>query len=169
MLFMAFGVHAQSDTVLNNKNFSKKNFIDSLTPKASELQTRSFSVASVGQPISQPPSANLQITFTNGSAMLTSASKNLLDQVAAVIHDDLKGFMFEINGHTDVTGQPQKNIELSERRAKSVVAYLEIKHGIDGRLSAVGKGSSELLIATKPTSPSNRRVTFINKGLADNE
>lgn len=160
------GARAESGLVLNEKNFSAQSFADALMPKAEQMQTRSIGIQS--KP-SRPPEANVDITFANGSAMLTSSSKQMLDKVAAAMHATLKPFKFEIDGHTDISGSPQKNLQLSERRAKSVVSYLETRHGIDGRLSAVGKGSAEPLVASDPASPANRRVTFVNKGMADNE
>jgi OOP family OmpA-OmpF porin len=68
----------------------------------------------------------------------------------------------EISGHTDNTGNPSYNQQLSEKRAKSVFAYL-IEKGIQiQRLTATGYG------ATRPITPNdteagrqkNRRIEF---------
>ncbi|MES2070977.1 MAG: OmpA family protein [Pseudomonadota bacterium] len=167
MTGMGAEARAESGQVLNEKNFSAQSFADALMPKAEQMQTRSIGIQS--KP-SRPPEANVDITFANGSAILTSSSKRMLDKAAAAMQaDTLKPFKFEIDGHTDISGSPQKNLQLSERRAKSVVSYLETRHGISNRLSAVGKGSAEPLVASDPASPANRRVSFVNKGMADNE
>ena len=66
----------------------------------------------------------------------------------------------EISGHTDNTGNPQKNKTLSENRAKSVYNFL-VQKGINpARLKFAGYGD------TKPVAPNtteegkqlNRRV-----------
>ena len=65
-----------------------------------------------------------------------------------------------IAGHTDADGSDSHNQDLSERRAKSVVAWL-VAHGIEAsRLTPVGRGESEP-IADNDTSAGralNRRV-----------
>lgn len=67
----------------------------------------------------------------------------------------------EIQGHTDNTGNTEKNRQLSGLRAKSVVEYLEAK-GIDpGRLQFQGYGESQP-VATNETEEGralNRRTT----------
>ncbi|HEY7472981.1 MAG TPA: OmpA family protein [Gemmatimonadota bacterium] len=65
-----------------------------------------------------------------------------------------------IEGHTDSTGEEAHNLDLSERRAAAVVAWL-VAQGIDaGRLTAVGKGESEPAASndTPEGRQENRRV-----------
>ena len=51
----------------------------------------------------------------------------------------------ELSSHTDSRGKDQYNMDLSDRRAKSAVAYL-IAKGIDAkRLEAKGYGETKLL------------------------
>jgi len=50
------------------------------------------------------------------------------------------GIGVEISGHTDNTGTPEHNQELSERRAQSVVDFLSDKGIEGGRLKAAGYG-----------------------------
>jgi outer membrane protein OmpA-like peptidoglycan-associated protein len=65
-----------------------------------------------------------------------------------------------IEGHTDSDGEDAYNLDLSNRRAQSVVAWL-VAHGIDaGRLGPVGKGEAEP-VASNTTADGkalNRRV-----------
>jgi OmpA-OmpF porin, OOP family len=68
-----------------------------------------------------------------------------------------------IEGHTDSVGPAEYNLDLSQRRANSVMKWL-VEHGIDGeRLEAHGYGLSRP-IATNQSSggrAQNRRVEFI--------
>ena len=82
------------------------------------------------------------VNFELESDRLTSESHHILDRVAGALHDrpDLK---VEVAGHTDNTGTPEYNKDLSQRRAESVRNYL-ISKGIDGsRLTARGYGETE--------------------------
>ena len=67
----------------------------------------------------------------------------------------------EVQGHTDNTGNTEKNQVLSEKRAKSVVDFL-VENGIDkNRLQAKGFGEQKP-VATNETEEGrklNRRTT----------
>jgi OmpA-OmpF porin, OOP family len=107
--------------------------------------------------------ASLLITFPTGSADLTPETVKALDTVGKALQSDrLAGFAFRVEGHADPRGGAELNLKLSEARAQSVVAYLVDKVGIlPDRLSAVGKGSAELLNTERPEAPENRRVTIV--------
>jgi len=69
----------------------------------------------------------------------------------------------EIQGHTDLAGDADKNLELSERRAYAVARYL-VKKGVGpSQLEAKGYGGTKPLIqtSTKTYHPENRRVSFV--------
>jgi OmpA-OmpF porin, OOP family len=107
--------------------------------------------------------ASLLITFPTGSADLTPETVKALDTVGKALQSDrLAGFAFRVEGHADPRGGAELNLKLSEQRAQSVVSYLVDKVGIlPDRLSAVGKGSAELLNTERPEAPENRRVTIV--------
>lgn len=107
----------------------------------------------------QQQSVNLIIQFDFDSAKLQEASKPLLNNLAvAMQRDRLKELIFKVEGHTDAKGATEYNQQLSERRAASVVNYLQ-EQGVDvNRLVFEGKGFSELLIPEKPLAMENRRV-----------
>lgn len=68
----------------------------------------------------------------------------------------------EIQGHTDSSGNPASNLELSKRRAKSVVNYL-IEHQVsDGRLTSEGYGDTRPIAdnETAEGRKQNRRTTI---------
>jgi OOP family OmpA-OmpF porin len=68
----------------------------------------------------------------------------------------------EISGHTDNTGNPQYNQQLSEKRAKSVYSYL-VQKGIGSqRLTSKGLGSTKPIASndSEDDRQRNRRIEF---------
>jgi len=99
------------------------------------------------------------VTFQTGSATLTAASLETLDQVAASLraYPDVR---VEIAGYTDDQGALAANRRLSQARADAVRAYL-IRRGVPGtQLVARGFGSANPLDSNStPTGRArNRRV-----------
>ncbi len=81
------------------------------------------------------------IGFELESAVLKPEGKLILDGILSDLRDRANQEI-SIEGHTDSTGSDAYNIDLSQRRAESVVNYLVLK-GIDrSRLNAVGVGES---------------------------
>jgi OOP family OmpA-OmpF porin len=117
---------------------------------------------------SSAPSVSLTVNFANGSADLTPDAIKALDTLGqALSSQDLAGYKFRIEGHTDTVGSAGYNRELSERRAEAVVDYIAKKYSVDpSRLQAVGMGEEGLLVQTPPQTaePRNRRVQVINLG-----
>lgn len=72
------------------------------------------------------------------------------------------GISIEIGGHTDNTGNPAYNQQLSEKRAQSVYNYLVSKGIIPKRLSAKGFGSEKPISSneTEAGRQLNRRIAF---------
>ena len=69
----------------------------------------------------------------------------------------------EIQGHTDADGNPAANLDLSNRRAASVVAALEALGVQPGRLSAKGYGETQPVAPndTPENKAKNRRIDFV--------
>lgn len=66
-----------------------------------------------------------------------------------------------IEGHSDNVGSSEKNLELSQQRAQSVVSYLADNHKIDpSRLTAVGYGETRPIAdnSTREGKQMNRRI-----------
>jgi OOP family OmpA-OmpF porin len=114
------------------------------------------------------PSASITVTFASGSWTLTPAAEQALAPLGrALSSQDLAGYRFRIEGHTDNVGDPSMNQALSERRAAAVREYLVAKFGVaPERLVAVGLGESQLLVPTPPQTSNarNRRVQVVNIG-----
>ena len=81
------------------------------------------------------------IFFATGSAKLLSKSFSSLNEVVALLKNDVD-LKLEIGGHTDNTGSEKVNQPLSENRAKAVIKYLESKGIDESRMQSAGYGSS---------------------------
>ena len=114
------------------------------------------------------PAVNLTVNFATGSAELTPDAVRTLDELGrALSSQELSGFKFRIEGHTDTVGSAEYNRALSEKRAEAVVDYIAKKFGVSpDRLQAIGMGEQGLLVSTPPQTaePRNRRVQVINLG-----
>ncbi len=101
------------------------------------------------------------IRFASGKAVIRPDSYRLLDRAAKVLKD-YPDVRLEIVGHTDSTGSRDVNIDLSQRRADAVKAYL-VGKGIDAsRLETRGVGPDEPIgdNKTKAGRAQNRRIEF---------
>jgi outer membrane protein OmpA-like peptidoglycan-associated protein len=102
------------------------------------------------------------VQFQFDSDKLTAQSEVILDGVAAVLinHPELR---LEVAGHTDSAGDDMFNLELSQRRARTVRAYL-IAKGVDaGNLTARGYGEEQPVESNANSAgrAANRRVELI--------
>ncbi|EAY30408.1 OmpA family protein [Microscilla marina] len=102
------------------------------------------------------------IFFEFAKARLLPASFPELDKLVNLLttHPQIK---VRIMGHTDNVGTDTRNLQLSNRRAKSVVTYLK-KQGIRAnRLTFKGFGESRPIDSnvTKEGRQKNRRVEFV--------
>jgi len=99
------------------------------------------------------------VNFEFDSAKLTASSTSMLDEAVKILkrHSDMK---VEIAGHTDIVGNDQYNMALSERRAQAVADYL-IAHGAKANMiSTKGYGESQPVADNGSESgrAANRRV-----------
>ena len=73
--------------------------------------------------------SDINVTFGFDKAELTPTDKKELDSFVSTIMG-AKGYILEVTGGTDSTGDTQYNYQLSQRRADAVVNYLSGKHNI---------------------------------------
>jgi OOP family OmpA-OmpF porin len=102
-----------------------------------------------------------EVLFDFDQAELKAGAYPILDEAVMVLNNnpDLK---IEIQGYTDSTGEEDYNVQLSQRRAESVMSYL-VSRGIDpARLTAKGYGSVNPVASndTPQGRAKNRRVEF---------
>ncbi|MBK6930213.1 MAG: OmpA family protein [Saprospirales bacterium] len=109
----------------------------------------------------------LPIFYELGSARLTPGSRSIIDEKLLALMTEKPLIRIEINAHTDARGSNEYNMDLSQRRAQSVVDYL-VSRGISpARLIARGYGESLLknncydgVECTEEQHAQNRRTEF---------
>lgn len=127
--------------------------------------TELVSTAPVQRTIARPVavgSANLQLSFLPGSAILTEDAKTRLTKYAAALNNPrLTARRVRIEGHTDASGSLKLNQTLSQRRAQAVADFL-VRNGLPAnRFEVVGYGSSRPLTGIPSQSAANRRVMAV--------
>ncbi|MCB1477797.1 MAG: OmpA family protein [Rhodobiaceae bacterium] len=101
------------------------------------------------------------VLFEVNSADIRAESFALLDRIAEAAQG-CQGFGIEVGGHTDSDGPEEYNLDLSQKRAQSVVRYL-VGKGVSGqRLKAVGYGETKPIASNDNDAGKarNRRIEF---------
>ena len=111
------------------------------------------------------------VTFATNKATLTAKAKENLDAIAEVFIEFPDTDLL-VEGHTDNTGNDAYNMTLSEKRAQSVVSYLESKGVTANRfeVTAYGETRPRFDNATEDGRSKNRRVEIgvsANKEMID--
>ena len=111
--------------------------------------------------------ARASIEFESNSTTMTPSSLATLDQLIAELRPSPRTAI-EIGGHTDKYGEPDYNIQLSQRRADAVRRYFT-KHGLPKQFTAVGYGASRPLSVAENRAglQRNRRIELRVKGQTD--
>ena len=104
------------------------------------------------------------ITFDVGKSVIKPESMGEINRIVQLMNDNPE-LKFEVQGHTDNTGNAASNQTLSEARAKAIVDKL-VEMGISAdRLTSVGKGQTSPIAdnSTEEGKAKNRRVEFVKK------
>jgi OOP family OmpA-OmpF porin len=100
------------------------------------------------------------IKFEIDKAVLMKSSYPRLDEIVKILrdHPDIK--KVEIQGHTDSTASEAHNLDLSRRRARTVMKYLQTKGIAASRMTTKGYGESRPIDTndTDKGRSNNRRV-----------
>ena len=101
------------------------------------------------------------IYFETDSFRILPASEPELAKLTLFLENNSK-IKIEIQGHTDNTGRPDRNLVLSELRAKSVAEYLIVKGIAKNRLQFKGLGESRPVTTNETVKGRmlNRRTTI---------
>lgn len=147
--------------------------VPNATPNSvSTSQNAAASSASNNSPSNTPtnsaaaaprPSLSLLIQFDFNSAQVRPESQQALMNLAVALKaQELIESNFAVEGHTDAKGLAEYNLKLSQQRAEAVQAFL-VKQGVAvARLTASGKGATQLANTAQPMSAENRRVRIVN-------
>ncbi|HLJ74775.1 MAG TPA: OmpA family protein, partial [Thermoanaerobaculia bacterium] len=102
------------------------------------------------------------IFFDPAKSVLKPGAKKTLDRIAAQLTGDT-AIKVSVEGHTDSVGKPEKNLELSQKRADAVRQYLISKGVGETQIIAVGKGETEPIATNKTVAgrQQNRRVELV--------
>jgi len=121
----------------------------------------------------------ISVLFKVNSSIIDATAKQTIDEAAAwakaeKAKGNANGWLCEVVGFADTSGNTAKNRALSERRAKSVIQYLVGVHNLDLRrlVQPFGFGESRPAAENKTAAgrAKNRRVEIRilqNKGIAN--
>jgi OmpA-OmpF porin, OOP family len=117
------------------------------------------------------PQDSIAVNFRLGSSILNADAKSKLDAIATKALN-AKGYVIEVTGFADATGNTERNRLLSQRRADAVIRYMVENHQIPLRriVTPYGFGESNPIAdnKTREGRAENRRVevkVLVNKGL----
>ena len=125
------------------------------------------------------PVRTISILFKLNSSIISPTARKEIDEAAAWARAEkakgnTNGWLVEVVGFADTTGNTARNRALSERRSKSVIQYLVGVHGLDLRrlVQPFGFGESKPVADNKTAAgrAKNRRVEIRilqNKGIAN--
>jgi outer membrane protein OmpA-like peptidoglycan-associated protein len=120
----------------------------------------------------------IPVLFKVNSSIIDATAKQTIDEAAAWAKEEkakgnTNGWLVQVVGFADTTGNTARNRALSERRAKAVIQYLVGVHNLDLRrlVQPFGYGDSKPVAenTTAAGRAKNRRVEIIilqNKGIA---
>ena len=104
-----------------------------------------------------------KVYFAYDSDRILPKSYELLDNVAKVINEHTEIPVIFVEGHTDSDGNDAYNLQLSDRRAKSVMRYLTETGKVETeRVRAKGFGETQPIAenTSEAGKAANRRVEF---------
>ncbi|MDD4052427.1 MAG: OmpA family protein, partial [candidate division Zixibacteria bacterium] len=103
------------------------------------------------------------LSFDIGKSDIKDSHVPLLEKVKTII-EMFPESKLAVEGHTDATGDPKANVQLSEKRAYAVMQYLRQSMLLSAdRINAIGYGS-EKPVASNETSEGrakNRRIDIV--------
>ena len=111
-------------------------------------------------PVAAPPAPppvqrNYTVLFDTGKATLSAESVSTIAKAASAFKTS-GGRAVAVSGHTDTTGTPQFNLQLSQQRAAAVQAELQ-RNGVPGpAIAALGYGEKDLPVKTAQNVPDQR-------------
>lgn len=131
-----------------------QNAANQVNGRADQLQ------ATVANLDNYKPVVDSEVHFAFNSDKLSSKAKDALDQLAGSI-GNMQHFIVTVEGGADSVGSETYNYDLSQRRARAVIQYLEQKSNIPAyRIYQIGLGEDHPVApnTTAADRAKNRRV-----------
>jgi outer membrane protein OmpA-like peptidoglycan-associated protein len=107
--------------------------------------------------------SNDKVTFPLNRAEVSEDAKKVIDEAIAPLRAENRGVFFEIEGHTDATGDATYNEKLGEERAMAVRNYMHDQYQIAlSRLEVISYGQAKPVAdnKTRDGRAQNRRVVI---------
>ncbi|MFP5213541.1 MAG: OmpA family protein [Acidobacteriota bacterium] len=118
------------------------------------------------QEVTSKPSTTIHLEFTFNSDGLTPQSVKILDELGKAMQNPvLRGYVFNIEGHTDNVGSDAYNDELSRKRARAVADYMVKTFALPWEqfeVAGFGKRRPVFSNDTESGRAQNRRVVVVN-------
>jgi outer membrane protein OmpA-like peptidoglycan-associated protein len=135
-----------------------------LPPK--KIITMGVSPASRSAAREKPIELDILIPFELNQHLISSSAVPYLKALGEALSDeDLRGYVFEIQGHTCDLGSDAFNLTLSDKRAATVKDYLVTHYPISPdqiKTEGFGKKNPKADNRTEEGRTQNRRVTVVN-------
>ena len=118
----------------------------------------------LGKALAADGRVNVQVNFATDSAQILPDSQPQIAQIAELLRQDTT-LALDVNGHTDASGNPAHNRQLSQQRAASVVAALVAAGIAAERLHPAGLGDTQPLAdnTSEEGRARNRRVELVRR------
>lgn len=106
--------------------------------------------------------STLSINFASGSATIAPGSRSQAQMLASALKSpSAAGKRFVVAGHTDSVGTRDYNLDLSKRRAETLVEFL-VENGVErSRLQPEGYGFDKPVPGLSARAAANRRVEIV--------
>lgn len=134
---------------------NKKGDVTTIGLSENENFNFEFALSSIKRPIRLN-----NILFGFNSAELNPSSKLALDTLVDVLNTN-PNISIELSAHSDMVGDDVVNLELSKKRAQSVMDYLISKNIAADRLQSQGYGKTQPVVADKQMA---QKHSFMKEG-----
>jgi outer membrane protein OmpA-like peptidoglycan-associated protein len=107
--------------------------------------------------------SNDKVRFPVNKAEISDEAKAMIDEAVGPLVKENRGVWFEIEGHTDNTGDAAYNFKLGEERAMAVRDYIAKTHTVAlNRLNVISYGEEKPIVEnkTRDERAQNRRVVI---------
>jgi outer membrane protein OmpA-like peptidoglycan-associated protein len=107
--------------------------------------------------------SNDKVRFPVNKAEISDEAKAMIDEAVGPLVKENRGVWFEIEGHTDNTGDAAYNFRLGEERAMAVRDYIAKTHSVAlNRLNVISYGEEKPFVEnkTRDERAQNRRVVI---------